>query len=163
MADKVVALCPAGGHLRIDARHRLLSRLPTRTGRLPFFHPGLVRLNVAWGFGEPLFGPNSPSCREVQERVLRQWDGPERPLLERAFIRAGRGILAQPVWPLLPEITAPLMITSGQGDHIIPPSQTERLRLYAPQGTRHAMVRGGHMPHYLAAWELAQTVRRFLG
>jgi pimeloyl-ACP methyl ester carboxylesterase len=163
LASRVVALCPAGGHLCPPLGQRLLARLAAHSDRLRLFHPGLIRPLVAAICGQPLRGPLSPAVEELAQRVKDQWSGPERPLLERSFIRAGRGVLAHPVWPLLPRLEAPLLLLAGQGDHIVPPAATDRLRLYAPAGTVFAVVAGGHMPPYLAAWELAQAVRRFLG
>ncbi len=163
LARKVVAVCPSGGHLAPCLRQRLALTLATPEDRLRLFHPLAARWSVSWIFGEPLHGPNSAVCRETQQRIAAQWVGPERPLLERAFIRSGLGALAQPVWPLLPSLRAPLLLIAGQGDRVIPAEQTDRLRLHAPPGSSYLSMRGGHMPPFLAAWELARAVLSFAG
>lgn len=163
LVARVAAICPSGGHLTPPWLLRLLSALLADVDRLRLFHPGLLRFIVAHICGQPLRGPLSPEAQELLQRIKAQWSGPQRPLLERAFIRSARGVLAHPVWPLLPGIKAPLLIMAGRGDQIVPEHMTERLRLYAPAGSQFARVGGGHMPPYLAAWELAQALRRFLG
>jgi pimeloyl-ACP methyl ester carboxylesterase len=163
LAHRVVAVCPSGGHLRPSPIQRLLEALLSRGDCLRFFHPGLVPLAVAYVCGDPLRGPLTPAIAELAERIKTQWSGPERPLLERSLIRSARGLLAHPVWPLLPQVRAPLLLLAARGDRVIPQAQTERLRLYAPADTVFQRIGGGHMPPYLAAWELAQAVRRFLG
>lgn len=162
LVERVAAICPAGGQLGPSALHRLLFKALTRGERLRLYSPWLARQAVALVFGELWRLPRGPACRELGRRLNRLWDGPERPLRERALIRSAAALLAQPVYQDAPGIGCPVLILTGRGDRVVPRSWTDRLRLHLPHGALHCQVPGGHMPVYLAVDELAQALGEFL-
>ncbi len=161
---RVVALCPAGGQPARSWLQECLLALLSREDRLRWYHPGLLRLAAAYVFQEPPWGRSTwPGFPEFADRLAAQWSGPDRPLRERALIRAGRGVLEMPLTGKLGALSAPVLLLEGLGDHVTPAGQTQRLWQSLPPGQRRARLPGGHMVPYLAPEELAGQVLDFLG
>lgn len=156
---RLVALCPHGGQVGPTLLQRqLLSRLTNRDDRLRVFLPWLVDLGVYWCYGDP----SQPSRRELTRRLRSQWSTAERPLLERSFIRAARNALANPLWPRLGELAAPLLLIEGARDRVIPAANLARLARRMPPGSQHLRLPCGHLPLYTMPYRLSRLVEEFL-
>ena len=118
LASKLIAVCPAGGHIKAHLAHRILMKILVRPGdRLIFWRPFMIRLCVRYIFSDP----HIPEARELTDRLIRQWSGPERPALGRSLIRTARHIMQNPVWPLVKRTKAPVLVVAGE----IRPSHTK--------------------------------------
>lgn len=162
LVERVAAICPAGGQRGPTALHRLLFKTLAKGDRLRFYSPLLARQAVALVFGELFSLRRDPACRELGQRLTALWAGPERRARERALLRSAAALLAQPVYQDAPGIQCPVLLVTGRGDQVVPPSWSDRLRLHLPHGARHCSVPGGHMPVYLALEELARALGEFL-
>jgi pimeloyl-ACP methyl ester carboxylesterase len=163
LVRRAVALCPAGGQPALSRPQECLLGLLARGDRLRLFSPLLLRLAAAYIFSQPLWGPPTwPGFPEFLARLQAQWSGPDRPLRERALIRAARGVLSLPLTGQLGALSAPVLLLEGLGDHVTPAVQTQRLWESLPPGQPRERLPGGHMVPYLAPEELARRVLVFL-
>ncbi|CAO0824230.1 Alpha/beta hydrolase [Desulfarculales bacterium] len=163
LARRVVALCPSGGQPPLSRSQKCLHALMSWGDRLRWYHPGMLRLAAAYIFKQPLWGqPTWPDFPQFAQRLQAQWAGPERPLRERAIIRAARGMLELPLAGQLHNLSTPVLLLEGLGDHVTPAEQIQRLWESLPPGQMRARLPGGHMVPYLAPQELAQQVLDFL-
>lgn len=159
MVRSLVAVCPAGGQAGANRWQRALQTvLATRDDRLRFFSPALLNLAIRLCYGDP----GHPSRTELTRRVRAQWAGPERPLLERSLVRSAHAILAQPVWPRLGGLQAPVLLLQGRLDRVVAAGELQRLYAHLPAGARWEMLPCGHLPVYSMAPELAALARGFL-
>ncbi len=159
LVQAVVGVCPAGGHLEADWRRRVLLRLFARPDdHLRFYHPALVALGVRWCYGDP----RHPYRPELTRRTQALWNSLEGPLVERAFVRAAREVLAAPLWPRLDELKAPVMLVGGRRDRVITQRDLGRLLGHLPFGTPFELLSCGHLPVYTQPEELSRLVAGFL-
>lgn len=155
----VAAVCPAGGQAGPNGWQRALEKvLATRDDRLRLFIPSMIDLAIRMCYADP----SHPSRVELTRRVRAQWEGPERPLLERSLIRSGRAILEQPVWPRLGRLQAPVLLVQGERDRVVTAVEVQRLYSHLPAGARWEALPCGHLPVYSLAPELSALVGGFL-
>ncbi|MBU4566656.1 MAG: alpha/beta fold hydrolase [Desulfarculus sp.] len=159
LVRSVVAVCPAGGQDGANGWQSFLQNVvATKDDRFLFFCPCLVNLATRMCYGDP----NHPSRAELTRRVRAQWEGPERPLLERSLVRSGRAILEQPVWPRLGKLQPPVLLVQGERDRVVAAVELQRIYSHLPPGARWEALPCGHMPVYTMAPELSAMVRGFL-
>lgn len=159
MVRSVVAVCPAGGQDGSNGWQRFMQGvLVTDDERFRFFCPCLVDLIIRMCYGDP----SHPSRIELTRRVRAQWEGQERPLLERSLIRSALAILQQPVWPRLGELQAPVLLVQGERDRVVAAVEAHRIYSHLPAGARWEALPSGHMPVYSMAPELTTMVHGFL-
>lgn len=158
LVRSLVAVCPAGGQDKPKNWQRFMrSVLATKDQRLRFFCPCLINLVIRMCYGDP----SHPSRAELTRRVRAQWEGPERPLLERSLIRSALAILQEPVWRRVGDIQAPVLLVQGERDRVVVPAEIQRLYAHLPPNTRRETLPSGHLPVYSMAPELASLVREF--
>lgn len=159
LAQRLVGVCPAGGHLGPTTLQRsLLAALTNGQDRLRAFLPWMVNLGVWWCYGDP----RHPSRRELTRRVRSQWSGRERPRLERSLIRAAKEHLATPLWSYMSNLQAPLLLIDGVRDRVISGRDLARLAQHLPPGSRHLRLPCGHLPVYTMPYRLSRLVDQFL-
>lgn len=158
LVEKVVAVCPAGGHARLPWRLWSLknfllnkeNRLRIRALQLMFLHIPLV-----------LFHEWSPLARDFSRRFIAHWRGPQGLLLERTTVRAGLSIMATPIWRELDRLRRPALMITGRHDWVIPAKQTGRLARHLPHHSEIITYSCGHMAPYSRAGQVARAALDF--
>lgn len=159
LVRSLVAVCPAGGQDGANLWQRAMQKLLVGgDGRLRFFLPSMIALVIRMCYGDP----RHPSRAELTRRVRAQWEGPERPNLERSLVRSAQAILAQPVWPSLGGLQSPALLVQGARDRVVGGGEIHRLYAHLPPGARWEVLPCGHLPVYSMAPELAALTRGFL-
>jgi pimeloyl-ACP methyl ester carboxylesterase len=159
LVERVIAVCPAGGHKKLLLRWRLLQSLFLgRQGRLRMRWLQPLRLYL------PLvvFNEWSHCSRDFTRRFIRRWQGLQGGLLERSFVRAALSIFATPVWPEADRITCPVLMITGRRDLVTTEEQTTRLARHLPPQRRWLELKGGHMLPYTNSAELSRAALDFL-
>jgi pimeloyl-ACP methyl ester carboxylesterase len=158
LVDRVIAVCPAGGHEKLLVRWRLMrSFMLDKNGKLRIRWAQPLRLY----FPLVLFNELSPLVFDFSRRFIRRWHGPEGRLLERSFLRAALSIFDSPVWPEANRITRPVLMITGRRDMVTTREQTQRLARHLPPGRSLVEISGGHMLPYTHASELSRAALDF--
>lgn len=159
LAERVVAVCPGGGHKKLLLRWRLLRNVLLGTsGKLRIRWAQPLRLY----FPLVLFFEWSPLARDFSRRFISHWNGPQGALLERSFVRAGLSIFETPIWPEIGGITCPVLMITGRHDWVTTGEQTSRLARHLPPDRKLLELRGGHMLPYTHTGELCRAALDFL-
>jgi pimeloyl-ACP methyl ester carboxylesterase len=158
LVDRVIAVCPAGGHKKLLLRWRLMRAFMLDKNK---------RLRIRWTqplrlyFPLVLFNEFSPMVHEFSRRFIRRWQGPERDLLERSFVRAALSIFDSPIWQEADSISRPVFMITGRRDLVTTREQTQRLARHLPPSKRLLELDGGHMLPYTHACELSRPALDF--
>ena len=156
--DKVIAICPAGGHTGARWYHRLLFTFWVKGGdRLRHVRPIIMKHIAMWPFADR----DSETCRAFGEKFIAQWyDGPTQSR-EVALVRAGRSILENPIWPDAGSVTAHVLMITGAKDHITPAEDTGRLAA-SMADVKNIVVDQGHMAVYTNADQVSEAIAAFV-
>lgn len=158
LVERVIAVCPAGGHKKLLWRWRLMRRfLLDKDNRLRIRWTQPLRLY----FPLFLFNEFSPRVRDFTRRFIKRWQGPERALLERSFVRAALSIFDTPIWQEVENINQPVLMITGRRDLVTTREQTQRLARHLPPDKRLLEFDGGHMLPYTHACELSRAALDF--
>lgn len=158
LADRAIAVCPAGGHKKLLWRWWLMRTFLLNKNK---------RLRIRWAqplrlyFPLVLFNEFSPVVHDFSRRFIRRWQGPERDLLERSFVRSALSIFESPVWQEAGDITRPVFMITGCRDLITTSEQTQRLARHLPPDTRFLELEGGHMLPYTNPGGLSRAALDF--
>ena len=158
LVDRVIAVCPAGGHAKLLLRWRLLRDfLVDRNGRLRIRWLTPLRLYIPL----VLFNEWSPMAQNFSRRFIRRWQGSQADLLERAFVRSALSVFNSPFWPQAGQLTRPVLMITGRSDLITTWEQTRRLARHLPPDRILLELGGGHMLPYTHARELCRAALDF--
>ncbi len=158
LTERVIAVCPAGGHRRPRLLWRLLQALLVGRDH---------RLRVRWPypllFYVPLvvFAEWSPRSRDFSRRFIRRWQGPQGPALERALVRAALSLFQSPIWAEVGRIQCPVLMVTGRRDLVIPGGHTRRLAACLPPDRRVLELPCGHMAPYTHAGPISRAALDF--
>ncbi len=156
--DKVIAICPAGGHTSARWYHRLLFTFWVKDGdRLRHVRPIIMKHIAMWPFADR----TSDICRMFGEKFIAQWYDGQTHNREVALVRSGRSILENPIWQDAGSITSQVLMITGAQDHITPTEDTERLAS-AMNGVKNIIVDQGHMAIYTNADQVSDAIAAFM-
>lgn len=159
LVRRVAALCPAGGASRLGPLNSAMFWLLTDgDDRLRFMNQTMLRLSLVRVFSNE----HHPARQDMARRQAGLWALPDRPLRERAMVRAARGIFDNAVWPHLGRLRAPVMLVEATRDWMIDARQTERLASLIPDLRLRLRLDTSHMAPYTKPGELSSAVIGFL-